>query len=307
MAGDRSSILTRSSAARVANGAAEGGIRETGDDVSRRAGELGRRFQTIGRIGWAAKGVVYLLVGVLAMSLALDGASSDEDASTGGAIASIAERPFGNVLVVVVGIGLVLYALWRLFTVVLPGDWTGKALAERVGYLFSAVAYGSLALTIAQVARTGNGEQAANQEDRMVSDWVGRLMDDTAGRWLVGLAGVVVAGVAIAFAHKAITRSFEDDLRFIPDEHRRAAVVRSGQVGFLARAVSFALIAFFLVRAAITYNAQEVGGIDGSLRQFTDYPWGRAVVGAVAVGFGIYGLFCVLSAKYQCLRGPHND
>lgn len=283
-----------------------GPIGDAKAEAERQASALGRRFQFFGRLGWVAKGVVYVLIGVLAFALAREGAGGAEDASSGGAVASIVERPYGRLLVVVVGVGLVLYALWRLFTVVLPGDWTGKALAERIGYFFSAIAYGSLAFTIAQVARSGNGAEARNREDRMVSDWVGRLMGETAGRWLVGLVGVVVAGVAVAFAHKAITRSFERDLTAIPDERRRQAVVRSGQLGLLARAMSFGLIAFFLVRAAWTFHPEQVGGIDGSLRQFTGYQWGRFVVGAIAVGFVLYGLFCVLSARFQCLRGPRN-
>lgn len=276
-------------------------------DVGRQAGELGRRFQTIGRIGWVAKGVVYLLIGVLAFTIVTDGASGGKDASSGGVIASIADRRFGGVLIVLVGAGLALYALWRLFTVVLPGDWTGKALLERIGYLVSAVVYGSLALTIAQIARSGSSEQAVDGEDRMVGDWVSRLMEHTGGRWLVGIAGVVVAGVAVAFAHKAWTRSFEDDLSFVSDANRKQAIVRLGQVGFMARAVSFSLIAFFLVRAAATFDPSEVGGIDGSLRQFSSYRWGGAVVSIVAVGFIAYGVFCIISAKYQRLQGPSND
>ena len=288
-------------------GSAGSAVGAAKSDAEQRAGELGRRFQYVGRLGWVAKGVVYVLIGILAFTLAREGASSDEDASSGGAIASIADRPFGKVLVAIVGVGLVLYALWRLFTAVLPGDWTGKALLERIGYLLSAVAYGSLAFTIAQVARSGNGEQASGQEDRMVTDRVGRLMEQSYGRWLVGAAGVVVAGVAVAFAQKAITRSFERDLTAIADQRRRQAVVRSGQLGLLARAMSFALIAFFLVRAAWTFDVAEVGGIDGSLRQFTGYQWGRIVVGVIAAGFVLYGLFCVLSARFQRLRGPRND
>lgn len=284
-----------------------GSVSGQAGEASARAGQLGRRFQAVGRAGWAAKGVVYALMGLLAFTIIREGTGGGEDASSGGAIAALAERSYGGPLLVVVGVGLVLYAVWRLFTVVLPGDWTGKALLERVGYLVSAGVYASLAFTIAQIARDGNGEQAANREDSMVADWVGRLMGNTGGRWLVGLAGVVVAGVAAAFVQKAVTRSFEEDLTFVDGEARRTAVVRLGQFGFFARGVSFALIAFFLVRAAITFKPDEVGGIDGSLRQFAGYSWGRIVVAVVAAGFVAYGAFCVISAKYQCLRGPRND
>lgn len=277
-------------------------------DAEQQAQDLGQRFQWAGRAGWLAKGVVYVLVGILAVGIARGDAGGGQEASNGGAIASLAEQSYGRALVVLVGIGLVLYAIWRLFTAVLPGDWTGRALLERIGNFISAVVYASLALTVSQVARSSGGSGAAgDREDRMVSDWVGELMQRPAGRWLVGAAGVVVAAVAVAFLQRAVTRKFEEDLAFGgATPTRRSAIVRLGQAGFAGRALSFALIALFLVRAAVTFDASEVGGIDGSLRQFTEFPWGRAVVALVAAGFVAYGLFCVLSASYQRLRGPRN-
>jgi hypothetical protein len=277
------------------------------EEAGRRAGELGRRFRLIGRAGWVAKGIVYLLIGVLAFTIAGRATGGRADASAGGAIATVADRRWGGPLVVAIGVGLALYVIWRLFTVVLPGDWTGMALLERIGYLLSALVYASLGLTIVQILRTGNSAQAVDKEDRQVADWVGRLMANTGGRWAVALVGAIVAGVAVAFARKAWTRSFEKDLALVHQGARRFAVMRLGQVGHLARALSFLLISFFLIRSAATYDPGEVGGIDGSMRRFADYPWGRVIVAVIAAGFVAYGLFCVVSAHDQRLRGPRNE
>ncbi|MFN0026215.1 MAG: DUF1206 domain-containing protein, partial [Acidimicrobiales bacterium] len=144
----------------------------------------------------------------------------------------------------------------------------------------------------------------SNQEDQAVTSGVSALLDNTAGRWLVGLAGVVVLGIAVAFVHKATSKSFQDDLSLPSDARERTMLVRSGEVGWAARGASMALIGFFLIRSAITYDASQAGGIDGSLRQFTQYGWGQVLVGVIAVGFAAYGVFCVISARHQRLRAP---
>jgi hypothetical protein len=274
--------------------------------VSHTARELGGRFQTIGRIGWVAKGVIYVLIGVLAFQIAREGQGSGEEANSGGAVATLADRSYGQVLVAILGIGLALYVVWRVFSALLPGDWTGHALLERIGYMVSAVIYGSLAWVMAQIV-VGGGDQGAQQkEDSTLHGAVASMMERTWGRWIVGLAALVVLGVAVDFAKKAWTQSFRKDISPSPNGTERRAIIRLGQLGWAARAVSTALIAFFLARAAITYDASEAGGIDGSLRSFVGYRWGQAVVVAVAVGFVAYGLFCLISARYQRLRGPSN-
>lgn len=289
--------------------ASHGGSRNSGNDakgeVARQVRDLGRRFQVLGRIGWVAKGMVYLLIGLVALQIALDHGSGGEEASGTGAVATLANRPFGKVLVGLLGAGLLLYVVWRLFTAFLPGDWTGNALLQRIGYTVSAVIYASLALTVLQVMRSGNTSDR-DQEDRAVTGGVNALLDSTAGRWLVGLIGVAVLGIAVAFVIKATSKSFQDDIALPSDPRERQILVRSGEVGWTARGASMALIGFFLIRSAVTYDASEAGGIDGSLRQFTRYSWGQLVVGLIAVGFAMYGLFCVISARHQRLRAPRN-
>lgn len=109
----------------------------------------------IGRIAWVAKGVVYVLIGVLALKIALSAGRSGEEANTGGAVSAIAKQPSGLALVVVVGVEVAVYGVWRLFTAFLPGDWKGKALLERLGYLLSAGIYVSLAMRSAPDAVDG--------------------------------------------------------------------------------------------------------------------------------------------------------
>ena len=283
-----------------------GGDGPAGPQAARQARDLGRRFQVLGRVGWVAKGLVYVLIGVVSLNIALDRGAADDEASGAGAIATLAERSYGKLLVGVLGVGLVLYLIWRLFTAFLPGDWTGKALFERIGYFVSALIYASLALTIVQILGSGAGASDKGSEDRKVSSGINTLMEQSYGRWLVGLVGVAVAIIAVVFAHKAYSRDFEDDLNMPADQREHKLIVRLGQLGWGARAASMALIAVFLLRAAYAYRSDQIGGIDASLREFTRYGWGQLAVGAIAVGFIAYGAFCVVSARHQRLEGPTN-
>ena len=118
---------------------------------------------TVGRVGWVAKGVVYALVGALAIPIALqDGPQArsseeqQEQASQLGAVSKIADTTLGVPLLYAIAIGLLLYAAWRLVTIALPAENSAKAWATRVGYSVSAVIYAALGWTAISFARRGS-------------------------------------------------------------------------------------------------------------------------------------------------------
>ncbi len=175
-----------------------------------------------GRIGWAAKGVVYALTGFLALLIAFDrlpGASSTQgspgqEASQSGAIARIAERTGGVPLLLVIVVGLVIYSCWRIVSALLPADSDASSWITRIGYLVSAVTYlvlAGLALSIAQNHRAAqNG--AENTEDSKVESFTRDLLGHSYGRTVVFLVGVVLIGIAATFLWKGITASFRTQL-----------------------------------------------------------------------------------------------
>lgn len=260
----------------------------------------------IARAGWVAKGIVYGLVGVLALPIARDsrrgsGAASEE-ASQSGAIAKIAESSAGAAVLWTVAIGLGLYVLWRVVSILLPADNSAKTWANRAGYAVSAFVYTALALSAISFA--SNGSRASKTENSRVEKFTSDLMGHNGGRWLVGLVGALLIAVAGFFVHKGVTANFRKELREAgvgPISTKQ--VVRIGQVGWCARAAMMALLGFFLIRAAVQFSPDEAEGLDGALRRLAAESWGTAMVLAIGVGLLIYGLFCVISAPIQRLRG----
>jgi hypothetical protein len=254
----------------------------------------------IGRAGWLAKGVVYTLTGVLALTVVTDPFDvSEGEANQTGAIAKIAQQPFGEVLLWAMAIGLFIYAAWRIVTVALPADTDGHALVKRAGYVVSAIVYVSLALTAISLARHP-GTSGAEGEDSRIGSFTADVMGWTGGRWLVAAIGLTVIGIGVYFLVKAVTGKFEKEL-----EHRSvgplswSAIRKMGVVGWIGRAAMMGLIGVFLVRAAIQFDPNEARGLDDSLRRIADHPFGVLTVLVVAVGLIVYGAFCIVTVPSQ--------
>lgn len=279
------------------------GSQPTSELIAEATETAGNHFQRIGYAGWIAKGAVYGLVGVLFLRIAV-GASQSDEANQTGAVEAIAEKPAGAVLLAAIGMGLGLYVLWRLFTVVLPGDWTGRAALDRLGYLFSVVVYSSLLATI--VGLLGNRNTAADErEDRMVEDLVKDLLSVSAGRIAVIIAGLIVVGIGIVFVRKGWNREFRSEIS--GDEGVEGRLIdRLGTAGWIARGISVGIIGFFLIRAAWMFDPDQAAGLDDSMRQLAGNPFGAVLSGVVGAGFIAYGAFAGLSARHRDLAGPRN-
>jgi hypothetical protein len=260
----------------------------------------------IARAGWLAKGLVYGLAGVLAIPIAMDklpasGAASQE-ASQSGAIARIANSSAGAAALWAVAIGLGLYVIWRVVSILLPAENNAKAWATRVGYGVSALTYTFLAWSAISFA--SHRARASKTENSRVEQLTRDLMEHSGGRSLVGFLGALMIGVGAYFVHKGVTASFRKELRESGvGPFSTKQIVRIGQVGWCARAAMMGLLGFFLIRAAVQYSPDEAEGLDGALRRLTDASWGTLMVLAMGIGLLIYGFFCVISAPIQRLRG----
>lgn len=268
---------------------------------------------SLGRVGWVAKGAVYGLVGVLAMAIALgweqDGSGSSDEASQSGAIARIAEASFGGALLTIVAVGLLLYAIWRLVTVVLPAENTAKAWATRSGYAVSALVYLVLAWSAWSFVTGGGSSQASGgaTEDSKVEGVTSDVLAHTGGRWFLGVVAIVVLAIGCYFVVKGARRDFDDQLKgggVGPLSHRH--IVLLGRVGWVGRGVMLSLVGFFLFRAVWRADPQEAQGLDGSLRQTLETTGGTAVVLFVGVALVVYGAYCIVSAPLRRLA-PAED
>ncbi|WLW57818.1 DUF1206 domain-containing protein [Streptomyces sp. YU58] len=267
----------------------------TGHLRARRVGR-GSAREVAARAGLTARGVIYLLVGVLALQIAFG--DGKEQADRGGALAALSDKPFGAVLLWALGIGLVGMALWRLSEALFgsvgrDGHKPRKRLLAAVRCLFYAfVAYSVLSFA----AGSGGG----GSSDEQSKDVTARLLEVPAGQWLVGAAGaaIVVAGVWIAV--QALRRSYHDKMKFGELSRRtRRLVDVTGVAGGLARGAVFAVVGAFAVKAAVDSEPDRAKGLDDALRSFADTPLGPWLLVCVAAGLVLFGVFSFALARWR--------
>lgn len=253
----------------------------------------------LARLGYVSRGVVYVVVGGLAVEAALGWGG--KKTTTTGALATIAQQPFGRVLLVVLALGLAGYALWRFVQGIVDPEHKGtdaKGLVKRCGYVISGLAYTGLAATAIQIlrggARTGNAGNSSPQ------DWTERLLAQPFGRWLVAAVGVVIIAVGVNALYIAWKEKFRDKLKraeMSPLEQTWAT--RIGKIGLIARSVVSGLIGAFLLQAALRADPNEARGPDGALKVLAQQPYGKWLLGVVAAGLVAFGLYSFFEARYR--------
>ena len=293
-------------------------VRHPATDVHNPVGRLTAEHPgvvKIGRAGWFAKGVVYLIAGILALSVAAkasgwaanESTTGDQEASPIGAIKTVAGSRGGTALLWLLAIGMLIYAAWRVVSALLPGRTGAKAWAQRIGYLVSAAMYTTFAISAIALARHVPGAQGANQPNgnKTVTDVSASVMTHAAGRLVIGVVGLIVIAVGLYRISKGITLDVDDELDMAGVSGARVIwIKRLGAVGEIGRGIGFGLVGFFLLRSAMTYDAAEATGLDGALRRLAAESWGVVVVVVVGVGFAAYGLFCLATFTRRRLEAP---
>jgi len=262
----------------------------------RRAGQS-PWVERLGRLGLVAKGVLYGVVGILAINVALGGREKSPDKS--GALQAIAEQPFGKGLLLLLALGLAGYALWRLAQGFLDRDNEGedaKGLAKRGGAVAKAAWYFLLAgLTVDRIVSSGGGSSGSNEQQTTAG-----VFDLPLGRYLVYGAGLAFLGAAAFNGYRAVTCKFNKKLKTGEmGEAEEKAATGVGILGHLARLVVFGLIGLFLLRAAWEFDSKEARGLDGALLELSQQSYGGLLLGAVAVGLLCYALYCFVQARYR--------
>lgn len=276
-------------------------------------GNIAREHPTVvkvGRFGWCAKGVVYIVAGILALLIAAKASgwstsanSGTQEASPTGALKTIAHGTGGVALMGVLAVGMLIYAAWRLVSAALPGGHAAKNWAKRIGYIVSAVIYISFAATAFALMRSSSGP--AKNGNATVAKTSGGVMAHTGGRVLIGVIGVIVIAVGLYRIGKGVKVDVNDelDLTTLPAQRRRWTQ-RVGAVGEIGRGLGIGLIGYFLLRSALTYDPNQATGLDGALRTLVTKTGGLAVVIAVGIGFVAYGLFCLTTFTHRRLQAP---
>ncbi|MDI2125399.1 DUF1206 domain-containing protein [Yinghuangia seranimata] len=257
---------------------------------------------TAARAGLAARGAVYLLVGVLALRIAFG--DTGRQADRGGAVRELAKQPFGGALVWALGVGLACMALWRLSEAVFGaagrgGRKAGKRLLSLARFAFYAVAAGSV-LSLAAGRSDGQGGSGEKSSDQQSKDATAKALDMPGGRWLVAAAGLVVVGVGIGLAVRALRRTYRDHLKLGEmSAGTRRTVDALGIAGGTSRGTVYAAAGLFVLVAAAKYDPDKAKGLDDTLRSFADTPAGPPLLAAVAVGLMLFGLLSFAMVRWR--------
>lgn len=266
--------------------------------VKEGAAEASPWIEGLGRFGYAAKGVVYLIIGGLAVQAALGqgGRMTDQQ----GAMSHIAEAPFGRSLLVVLAVGLLGYALWQVVRAILDTEHMGsdaKGLLGRAIYAGVAIIYAGFALTAIRMAMGAGTGQGSTEK---AQGWTAWLMSQPMGVWLVGMVGAAVVANGLFQFYRAFKSNLTDDLNLtdVSATHREW-ITRIGRAGYAARGVAFVMIGGFLIAAALHTNPGEAQGLDGALATLASQQFGPYLLGLVAAGLAAYGVFALVEARYR--------
>lgn len=253
------------------------------------------------RVGFVARGLTYGLMGALALALAFGAGTSGASPSQQGALGLISRSVLGRIALVAVAAGLLAYALWKLTQGILgtgPEGGGGASAKDRIANGFAGLTYIGfflLALRVVLTGSGGNGNGEARHTAAGVLGWPG-------GPVLVAIGGAVLVAVSAYQIYEAVTGAFasEDRTARMKSKQRRAFML-VGRVGLTSRALVFALVGYFLVRAAIDYNASKAVGVDGALARVHHEPLGPWLLGLVAVGLLAFAAFSFAEARYRRL------
>jgi hypothetical protein len=266
------------------------------DAIERAAGSVW--LERLARAGLVARGLLYLVVALLAVQVARG--HRDTRADKQGALHTVVHEPLGKVLVLLLAVGFAGYALWR-FVEAAGGfpeaDDGGKVVLKRVGYAVRGGLYAFFSLSAAKLLVSSGGQAGG---DNAEADWTRRVLDWPGGTWLVEVIGLVVIGAGLYLGWRGLARKFRKRLKSAEmGRAERRWIIGVGTVGMVARMVVTVLIGVFLVAAAAHHDPNQAVGIDGALKRLADRSFGPPLLVVVAVGFAAYGLYSLAEARYR--------
>lgn len=268
---------------------------------TRRKAEAGSGwYEWVARIGLVAKGISYGILGVLAIGVALG--KGGETTSRSGALAELAQHPYGKVLLIVLAIGFACYALWRIVQAFAEraddpdAEGEAKKWATRAGYLGRAAIYAGLAYVSVKILL---GSHVQQSQDKQARQHTAEALSWPAGRWIVAAAGLVIIGAGLWNLYRGVAQKFADKWRGGMGQSAKTWGAWIGTIGHIARAVVFTLIGLFITKAAIDYDPKEAIGLDGALQKLAQHSYGSWLLGITAAGLIAYGVYCLFDAWYR--------
>ncbi len=255
-------------------------------------------FQWLARLGYTARGIVYVLVGGLALFSSVGGGDSDSKS----ALHVILEQPLGRIWLGLIAVGLLGFIAWRLAQAFANADGhprTLKGVCIRIGLFISAMVYSSLAIYAASAALSYGGNSGSDGESAL-SAW---LIEQPFGRYLLSAVGLAVIGAGIAQIIKGVGHGYRKYL-IIPST-AGTAIDWICIYGLAARGVVFLITGVFLLYAAAAVDPEQAGGTSEALAWVRQLPFGAFLYLVAAAGLLAFGLYGFVEAAYRRIRPPN--
>ena len=253
----------------------------------------------LGRIGIAGRGLLYMVLGILALQFAFGNASSQQ-VSDRGAIAFLKQQPFGTTLLWILAISLAALALWQFVTAVTGDPVEGSEAKDRVMYALKGVFYAATAaaaFAAVGMSTGGSGGGGGGGQAQATAFLLGLPL----GQWIVGAIGLGVIGYAIkTILEDAKNAEFMQRLATHRMDRGTTELVRgAGRAGYGARGTVIGITGIFLVVAALQHSPDSTRGLAGSLLALSNQTYGTWLLVAVALGLFLFGVFSLMEARYR--------
>ena len=258
-------------------------------------------LERLARAGLAARGLLYVVVAILAIQVARghEGAPPDKQ----GALQTVVRQPFGRLLVLLLAAGFAGYAIWRFVEAAVgppDEDDPRKAAFKRVGYAARGGLYTFFFGSAVKLFIWSNNVADQGAE----ADWTARVLNWPGGTWLVQVAGLVLIGAGLYVGWRGLSGKFRERLKSLEMGGAERLWVRGvGTVGMVARMLVTAMIGVFLIGAARQHDPGQAVGIDGALRRLAEWSYGPLLLMLVAFGLASYGLYSFAEARYRRVCG----
>lgn len=258
----------------------------------------------LARLGFCARGLVYIVVGLIALQIADGGDSpSGDEASKEGALRELVGRSYGRPLLVVLAVGLAGYALWRASEAAFgkrDEDDERKRTVKRAGSAAKAVLYGAFLVSTLKLIADPKPTQGGTGEQE--STTTARLLEVSGGRLLVGAVGLAIMAGGAYVAYRGLAQKFEKRLDTSDMGRVEGRVIDVlGTVGMAARGLVFGVAGFLLLKAAIDFDPEQAKGLDGTLKVMAQRTYGQLLLTVTSIGIIAYGLYSFAEARYRQL------
>lgn len=260
-------------------------------------------LELLERLGYLVRGALYAVMGLLALGIALRIGGQTTDLS--GSLIFLVANPFGKLVLVVVAIGLAAYSMWGFVRAIYDPLHRGSGASgyvARLGFVSSAVSYGVIAFLAVELL-AGSGAPSGDSTQKTIAS----VLTHPAGGALTMLIGLLAIGVALGQFLEAYQANFAKDLKGTEmSQAERTWAIRFGRFGMFARGVTFLVIGWFVVQAGIHHDPAQAQGFGGAFTFLLGQPFGRVLLGVIALGFVALGLHSLACARWIRLMGSRS-